>query len=180
MIVYSTHFSRYPGFRGGAEIACVITSTTTPDEFDVARAQYPDYRLDDGSQCGWHALGLAASQGNTSLVEHIVKIGGHGLLELMDHFCRTPLYNAAEKGHFETVQKLIDLGANVNLAAEGGGVGHPPGATPLWAAVAQAHNVAIATLLLRHGAILAPSIRRDVNAIWVLDQAQAELAAALR
>jgi hypothetical protein len=119
-----------------AALVTFITDKTTPKEFDEHCARSPLYKL-NYSWLDLSALGQAASHGNILLIEHIVKVGGKELLHLGNQFGITPLFLAAKSNQTLAVRKLIELGADINMATNGEFRRDlvPLGATPLWTAV---------------------------------------------
>lgn len=167
MISKCTHFSR----ESHPEACAVITSInkdTTPREFDqiVATMKIHGYKLSYGGIRGWNALGTAAYNGNVELIAHIVKKGGEKLLDLGNRSGITPLLFAAQcKNHqdgYYAAKKLIELGADINLAAAENSseydVASTEGETPLEVALEKTKNLRLVKLLIKRGAII-PSER---------------------
>lgn len=156
LTVCSTH-SEYEPYACGP-ILRSITETLSPTKFDDLLSTYPDYRLNLGARCGWHALGVAATHGNVPLIQHIVVLGGESLLSLGNDFGDTPLFSAVRDCQYCAAQALLELRANVNMETSSGCDDSqrgptPGGATPLWAAVKRAQNKNLVKLLLSYGAV---------------------------
>ena len=139
-----------------------IKNNTTPEEFDQFINDIPGYDLSYGGRCGWNVLGTAANTGNVILVEHIVKIGEPKLLNMGNEFGMTPLFCAMYGEDLDQMylvaKKLIDMGADINLAARYGAGdssrGNTPSeATPLWACIERACNRRLGKYLICMGAI---------------------------
>src|SRR6185503_515010 len=94
----------------------IITATTTPEEFDIERAKCPTYKLINVRGMGFTALHIAAQVGNVLLIEHIVRVGGAILLDVVNCEGKTPLFCAVEYNQRAAVIKLIALGSKVNAA----------------------------------------------------------------
>jgi ankyrin repeat protein len=80
---------------------------------------------------GWTPLHLAAASGSTDLTASLLRLGAGPDVWNMSH--RTPLYEAAKRGHLEVVQVLAAAGADLR-AGRG-----TPGHTPLHTAVEYGH-----------------------------------------
>jgi len=155
-----------------------IDSSTTVAEFETARAKNPDYKFTHSHSYGKHALQYAAEEGNAPLVVHILKEGGNGLVDLSDHCGRTALYHVCKQKNREfdacvtVINKLLEHRADINaqtLSKDDPGI--PFGSTPLWAAAHKAKSVALAALLLEHGAEVGKAACTD-DALIILMQAQ--------
>lgn len=148
--------------EGAYGITNKINHETTPEEFDQLLADYPNYDLSYGNRCGWNVLGVAACRGNVALVEHIVKIGEPKILNMGNEFGMSPLFCAMYgedlNKMYQVAKKLIELGADINLATKYGAGDTvrgniPSKATPLWACIEKAHNRILAKYLIRMGAM---------------------------
>lgn len=153
------NYSRPSFFSGACDVIKAINSNTTPEQFEERRAQYPTYELSHGGRCGWNALGSAAYGGNIKLIEHLVQTEKRELIDRGNELGFTPLHCAVINNQLEAAEKLLELGANVNIATRSSCIasgGTPEGATPLWSAVHKTDNIALIVLLMRHGAIISP------------------------
>lgn len=153
---------------GAGYIVSKINAETTTDEFDSWCASTPGYKLENGGRMGFTALMAAAKEGNISLMTHIVNKGGKDLLNQgTANGGWTPLTCAilSETARFKSanillvVEKLIELGADINIAtAELGPDSIPGKATPLYLAAEKAKNLELVKSLMKKGAIDHPSI----------------------
>lgn len=155
---------------GAYRVTNFITQTTESNEFDSFVSQHPGYKIEYGGRCGWNALGSAAYHGNAHLVEHIVNKYGKHLINLGNGFGWTPLFCAANcldlEAGYETSNKLIKFGANVNISVSCSGVDSKRGLTdrgdtPLSAAISKTKNRKLVELLLKHGALCHDSLLND-------------------
>lgn len=151
---------------GACEVNEFIRSQNpTPAEFDKKIATLDNYKLENGDTHRVSALSTAASVGNVALIEHIVKIGGTHLLNMGDDCGMTPLFMAVGDGcgmtplfmaveckdkeaRYLAAKKLIDLGADVNIAFTENGENWY---SPLALAVKDINNLALVKLLLKNG-----------------------------
>lgn len=97
---------------------------------------------------GHTALHLAASNGKTENLKHLIKYGPQKNIDAQDSDLNTALCLAAANGYKEMAEELIEAGADVNARSEGGW-------TPLHSA-AKNKYVEVAKVLIDAGA--------DVNA----------------
>lgn len=160
-----------------------ITSTSTTAAFDQIVNKNPHFDFSGaGRGNGWHVLNAAASIGNAPLVKHIIEKSQKHTLNLGNTFGMTALYSACEfniLNRFQTVEILLDHGADVNLATRFSSgdseLGESPAkATPLWAAVQKVRDVSVTTLLLFHSALLGDN-EIDSEARKILTQAETNL-----
>jgi hypothetical protein len=167
-----------------------ITAYTTVKEFDAEWAKNPAYKLNYLGSEGSTALNKAATLGHLLLIEHIVRnrIGAKILLSVGSAYGWNPLFSAIAGNQRSAAKMLIDLGADVNMACLNGSNDY---ITPLSFAAQQeqVHNlsefgqggwgfqkakkVAMAKLLIIHGAIAAPAVSRQGS--QVLEQAKKEI-----
>lgn len=142
-----------------------ITEHTTVEEFDNKYQQLSKPSLTAGARCGNTVMTVAAFRGNVVLVEYLHKMGGDKLLNLGNEFGMTPLYYAIKGRQYETAKKLVQLGANVNLATSspsgstltGNSTCH---STPLWMAIHHREGVhaEIVRLLASSGGVANPPL----------------------
>ncbi len=109
-----------------------------------------DLDVNQPDKNGIRPLYHAAQTGNFDIVRKLTFVT-LDLNEQNEDFKRTALHAASFYEHFDVVQYLLDLGANVNVAGT-------KGDTPLHAAVFK-NNLKIATLLIRNKA--------DTNAVGI-------------
>lgn len=136
-----------------------ISFTTQPDDFDFFVSQHPNYKIEYGGASGWNAVGRAAYYGNVKLVEHIINKYGKHLINLGNFFGWTPLFCAANcsdiDAGYEVCKKLIEMGANVNIASSNDAVDArgaiSNGATALSIAVIRTKNIKLIELILAYG-----------------------------
>ena len=166
-------------FNLSYRITSSITKTTTPTEFDGWCRAHPEYQLQHGGRCGWHALGCAAHHANLNLVQHLLnQPSASKLVNLGNNFGWTPLMCAVAELRWqhtrpvsdwlEIIHLLLKAGADPNLATSCwcGDSNHgdtPAGVTPLWmlrhatvsAAVKRSDDelLPVVNLLLAHGAL---------------------------
>ncbi|MFA6303763.1 MAG: ankyrin repeat domain-containing protein [Legionella sp.] len=93
-------------------------------------------------------------------IEEVRQFLTHGTPDYVSHGI-TPLWAAAQNGHFEIARLLIDAGADVNYK-------HPIGQSVLWTAAAEGHSN-IVQLLLSKGAHK-DEIANNVTPLWVAVQ----------
>ena len=141
------------------KVASLITSTTSAPEFEKFCNSIPGYQLnDDGLSGQRNVLIRAARNGNADLVEYIVKkYGQHflGFQRMSGDTCAlyyiAPMFSALEcidkSKAYETVKRLVDLGADVNESIL-------YGQTPLEVAAKAIENLQIVIFLLKKGATL--------------------------
>ena len=98
--------------------------------------------LDNGASVG-EILYLAASEGNDSMVDTLIKAGANANT-VTDVSSGTPLHAAAAGGHLSVARILLENGASVVLETK---LGH----TPLHIAAA-ANRLKVVQMLLEHGA----------------------------
>lgn len=92
----------------------------------------------------WEPIHLAASEGNTQVVELLLNSGAEIDSHGQEGYALTPLYIAAREGKTETVRLLIGKGADVNAGEQGG-------RTPLQIAMEQGF-AEVCELLIQAGA----------------------------
>ena len=68
----------------------------------------------------WNGLHQAALHGSTERLEAQLSDGGSIDIDQGDPYGRTPLTMASRYGHLDIVRILLDKGANVSIAADGG------------------------------------------------------------
>jgi len=102
-----------------------------------------DAEINQSCAVGQTALHYAAENGHAQLLPLLVDNGA--LINIVNNNDSSPLLNSALDGFTEVVQKLLECGANPNLAREQDGV------SPLFIA-AKYNRVAIVELLVKHGA----------------------------
>ncbi len=164
-----------------------ITADTTPAQFDDLVGAAPNYSLIHGGRVGCHALGAAASIGNTALVRHIIRlsrgameprgeavemIGILTVTDLGNYFGATPLHEAVMGGHIDVVRILLEEGANPNLKIRytSGDSTYMEGRTPLNYA-AKTQNIAIMRLLIQARAVVSQySVTPEQRAVLIREQ----------
>ncbi|MFN7804359.1 MAG: ankyrin repeat domain-containing protein [Planctomycetaceae bacterium] len=133
-----------------------------PADWPVSAAQMLDHLLERGAQCD---LGVACHRGDLPRVREILAADPGAANRLPDYVTYylgsgAPLKNAAQQGHLEIVQLLLDHGADPNLREEE----IAPRGHALYAAAANGH-LAIAQLLLEHGAYPNPEVESSADAL---------------
>ncbi|KAM6514250.1 hypothetical protein FALCPG4_015406 [Fusarium falciforme] len=98
--------------------------------------------MDETSNLGRSALGMACANGAAEVVDVLLKKGADLIVKNSDGW--TPLYAASTKGHVEVVKMLLKVGADIT-------VGDSNRRTPLYAASGNGH-VEVVKLLLKKGA----------------------------
>ncbi len=79
---------------------------------------YPDREDPFVENLGMNSLAIASLFGFNSVLEEIVNSGAD--VDALGSIDGTPLQCAVYNGHIETVQTLVDLGANINCSHSGG------------------------------------------------------------
>lgn len=122
---------------------------------------------------GWTALHLAAFFGQRQSVRALIDVGADVSARSTNAACNTALHAAAAGRHFAVCELLIENGAELDAAQEGG---H----TALMAAAAHGDR-GLAELLIKRGASRAPMNAAGLTAAEIAGSAgHAELAAFLR
>ena len=131
-------------------VASHITSTMSIQEFDELCNSIPGYQF-NGNYNNRLVLNNAAHRGNADIVEHIVKKCGQQFLDSSKSCYASSLFVAIEckdkSKAYETVKRLVDLGADVNES-------YHPGQTSLSEAAVAIENLQIVIFLLKKGAKL--------------------------
>lgn len=134
----------------------------------LAAGASPDTRNSQGSQ----ALVVAANRGFTPAA--VALLDGHAQVNAISKSGMTPLLEAAETGHADTVKILLERGADPNLAETGQSIGR--GTTPLKAAVMNGDVIAIRYLL--DGGAKVNAQRDDLGTAlhWAVEEGHTEAA----
>jgi hypothetical protein len=103
-----------------------------PEAFDKWRKNYVVNDLTVGGRLGHTILHMAAINGNLPLIEHLVQLEPK-LIDLGNERGETPLMSAMIFDQLPAMQKLVELGANINTAVF-------DGYTPLWVALHPQYN----------------------------------------
>lgn len=113
-----------------------------------------NYSYEIGASGGWTALSRAIKYGNFAIVNEILQVGTDRLVHLKTKQGLTPIYCTALCEEHAIACKiakvLLQKGVKVNQENA------MTFSTPLWAALENTKNVALAALLLQHGAIPPP------------------------
>jgi ankyrin repeat protein len=133
-----------------------------PSDWPVSATQMLDHLLARGAHCD---LGVACHRGDLARVRAILTADPAAANRLPDYVTYylgsgAPLRNAAQQGHLEIVQLLLDHGADPNLREEE----VAPRGHALYAAAAKGH-LEIARLLLAHGAHPNPEVESSADAL---------------
>ncbi|MCJ1243058.1 hypothetical protein MMC30_000254 [Trapelia coarctata] len=113
------------------------------DEANIQLLLDSGWPVDQQDDRGWTPLQSAAAAGKTSIIRLLAKRGANvNAQEKTEH--RTAVSLAADKGHNEAIQELVDLGADINLT-------HPNWWSPLNQAIL-ANQVDTVGVLLYLGA----------------------------
>jgi ankyrin repeat protein len=133
-----------------------------PADWPVSASQMLDHLLERGAHCD---LGVACHRGDLPRVREILAADPAAANRLPDYVTYylgsgAPLRNAAQQGHLEVVQLLLDHGADPNLREEE----IAPHGHALYAAAAHGH-LEIARLLLAHGAHPNPEVESSADAL---------------
>jgi ankyrin repeat protein len=140
-------------FRGGRDV---------PADWPISAVQMLEHLLARGAHCD---LGVACHRGDLARVRAILAADPGAANRLPDYVTYylgsgAPLRNAAQQGHLEVVQLLLDHGADPNLREEE----IAPHGHALYAAAAHGH-LEIARLLLAHGAHPNPEVESSADAL---------------
>lgn len=159
------------------DVISSINSQTTPKIFDVKCSLRPGFQLNQEDENGCHALAKAASCGNIGLIEHLVKKGGKELLNLGNYYGMSALhyaiaFNSDPASRLNTVKKLIELGADVNLVTrlsyESFELSLPIEASPLWTAIEVAKDLDLVNLLDKREGIISPPSELSIEGLELL------------
>lgn len=144
-----------------------------PSDWPVSASQMLDQLLARGALCD---MGVACHRGDIARVREILERDPGAANRLPDYITYylgsgAPLRNAAQQGHLEIVQLLLDHGADPNLREEE----IAPHGHALYAAAAHGHH-AIARLLLEHGAYPNPEVESSADALTMaIDRGDTEM-----
>ena len=150
---------------GAYTVTNSISHDTTVEQFKQVLALHPDYKLSFGGRCGWNALGSAAFRYNLDIVKWILDQDA-SLINLGSGFGLTPLHCLIRfcepKTGTEICEYLVSRGADVNMCTSScfDDTNYGPtydNTSPLWSALNR-RNVGIVQLLLKHEALVSPSI----------------------
>jgi len=137
-----------------------IDSELTLEKFNSSVALYTkvfSYSLETGGACGWTALSQAIKCGNENIANQILKKDDSSLVHLRTTSDITPIYCTAMCPKVDVACKLacilLQKGARDDLNISVFIKDRSFATTPLWESLEVTNNIALAKLLLFHGAI---------------------------
>ncbi|KAK3529075.1 hypothetical protein QTP70_016513 [Hemibagrus guttatus] len=132
--------------RAGADLNKMSDDRTSPlcAAVDSGHKEVVELLVSEGAEVngtyyisGWSCLHQAAYKGHTEIVKFLVNVCS---LEVVDDYGITPLFVAAQYGHHQCLEILVNAGANVNCQAN-------DMATPLLIAAQEGHLSCVELLL---------------------------------
>ncbi len=172
--------------QDGADLDLFIKTDTTPAQFESYCKEHPTYQISTDTDVGFHALHSAVCQNNIPLIEYITQVGGNVFLNCGVYQGLTPLKIAVASGKYQVVEKLVELGADVNISGREDVFSpidssafcttlSPDCSTPLQHAAQVVQNIAIVRLLVEYGANIEPGL--SLKGVRLVQQVQKELQA---
>jgi len=71
-----------------------LANTSTPEQFEKARKDYPKCQIYDSGRCSWTVFGSAACYGNHVLLEYLLDTYGDVFSNVGNEFGMTPIFCA--------------------------------------------------------------------------------------